>query len=392
MNPETGLENFLNSLKNYEKSRNKNHFQNYTTDIFYSVLKEFIYDILPGLRISVVGTNGKGSVSYYLGKIFSKNESIGLYTSPHIFDFSERIQFNFSNISKEWIYIFLKNQNEKKLDLLRELSYFEFLTLISFIFFNETKPGVLIYEAGLGGRLDATKFIFPEIVVVTKIDLDHMEILGDTKEKILNEKLGIISRYTKKIFLLHDNDFSEEYIRKKISSYISLENVEIYIYDKSPGEFKTYLEYNFNYSKFIYNHIYKEEKINLSIPEFNDLPLPKGRLEILKSEPLLIYDTAHNPSAIIHFLLSIEKSYRLLWNICIGVLPEKDLHGILHILIESRIIKQIYLLCFPPFQISELGDKKIISLQTENDLDRIDKYNPLLITGSFRLRQMFDNF
>lgn len=95
MNPETGLENFLNSLKNYEKSRNKNHFQNYTTDIFYSVLKEFIYDILPGLRISVVGTNGKGSVSYYLGKIFSKNESIGLYTSPHIFDFSERIQFNF---------------------------------------------------------------------------------------------------------------------------------------------------------------------------------------------------------------------------------------------------------------------------------------------------------
>src|SRR6476469_9662678 len=141
--------------------------------------------------IHIAGTNGKGSVSHMLASILqTAGYKTGLYTSPHLKDFSERIKVNGKEISEKFIIAF----TEKIKPLIEEIepSFFEITVAMAFDYFAEQKVDVAVVEVGLGGRFDSTNIITPELSVITNIGWDHMNILGDSLEKIAFEKAGII--------------------------------------------------------------------------------------------------------------------------------------------------------------------------------------------------------
>ena len=141
--------------------------------------------------IHVAGTNGKGSVSHMLAAILqTAGYKTGLYTSPHLKDFRERIKVNGNEISEKFIIAF----TEKIKPLIEEIepSFFEITVAMAFDYFAEQKVDVAVVEVGLGGRFDSTNIITPELSVITNIGWDHMNILGDSLEKIAFEKGGII--------------------------------------------------------------------------------------------------------------------------------------------------------------------------------------------------------
>ncbi|MBD8349623.1 bifunctional folylpolyglutamate synthase/dihydrofolate synthase [Dysgonomonas sp. HGC4] len=141
--------------------------------------------------IHVGGTNGKGSTSHLLASILQQaGHKVGLYTSPHLVDFRERIRVNGKKISEQYVVDFVAN-HKKHFEPIHP-SFFELTMMMSFCYFAEQEVDIAIIEVGLGGRLDSTNIITPELSVITNISLDHTQFLGDTLEKIAYEKAGII--------------------------------------------------------------------------------------------------------------------------------------------------------------------------------------------------------
>ena len=143
--------------------------------------------------IHIAGTNGKGSTSHMLAAIFqSAGYKTGLYTSPHLVDFRERIRVNGEMVSEDFIVAFTEEMEEMMEEL--KPSFFEITVVMAMAWFVWQQVDVAIIETGLGGRLDSTNIITPEISVITNIGMDHMDMLGDTIEKIAAEKAGIIKK------------------------------------------------------------------------------------------------------------------------------------------------------------------------------------------------------
>src|SRR5690554_4139302 len=145
--------------------------------------------------IHVGGTNGKGSTSHLLAAILQKSGyRVGLYTSPHLIDFRERIRINGKMIDEQFVIDFVRQYKDQFEPIMP--SFFELTMEMSFLWFSEQKVDVAIVEVGLGGRLDSTNIISPDLSVITNIGLDHIKYLGDTLPKIAAEKAGIIKRHT----------------------------------------------------------------------------------------------------------------------------------------------------------------------------------------------------
>ena len=143
--------------------------------------------------IHVAGTNGKGSVSHILASILQQaGYRVGLYTSPHLKDFRERIRVDGEMIPKQKVVNFVDKHHAKMSEL--SLSFFEMTTAMAFDYFDQSDVEVAVIETGLGGRLDATNIITPLVSVVTNVGLEHTEYLGDTLRKIAAEKAGIIKK------------------------------------------------------------------------------------------------------------------------------------------------------------------------------------------------------
>lgn len=143
--------------------------------------------------IHVAGTNGKGSCSHTLAAILQTcGYKVGLYTSPHLVDFRERIRINGKCISKEYVVDFVKQEREFFEPL--KPTFFELTTAMAFKYFSEMKVDIAVIEVGLGGRLDCTNIIQPDLSIITNISYDHTQFLGDTLEKIAAEKAGIIKQ------------------------------------------------------------------------------------------------------------------------------------------------------------------------------------------------------
>ena len=140
--------------------------------------------------IHVAGTNGKGSTSHMLAAALQKNYKVGLYTSPHLVDFRERVKVNGEMVSQEFVYKFLKEYKDKFVEL--GASFFEITTALSFAYFAQQKVDIAVIECGLGGRLDSTNIIMPELAIITNIGLDHCEHLGFSLPEVAGEKAGII--------------------------------------------------------------------------------------------------------------------------------------------------------------------------------------------------------
>lgn len=141
--------------------------------------------------IHVAGTNGKGSVSHMLASVFQSNGfKTGLYTSPHLIDFRERIQINGEYVSEQFVIDFVERISKTMEDV--KPSFFEITVAMAFHYFAEQQVDIAIIETGLGGRLDSTNVVTPELSVITNIGLDHTDMLGETLELIAGEKAGII--------------------------------------------------------------------------------------------------------------------------------------------------------------------------------------------------------
>ena len=259
--------------------------------------------------IHVGGTNGKGSTCSYISSILQEsNYKVGTFTSPHYYDYRERIKINNHKIEKSYITSFIKD-NKTIIEELG-LSFFELSFGLSLSYFKQNKVDYAIIEVGLGGRLDATNIINPLVSVVTNISYDHTEILGDTLEKIAVEKAGIIKEKSQLIVgernKLTDEIFINKCKEKSTEITFVPDIAEDVIYseiDYLNKNIKTSIEtckaLNLNRlnSKIITKGI---ENVDLNSGLF-------GRWSIMGVNPMIIFDSAHNESGFISIADQISK-------------------------------------------------------------------------------------
>jgi dihydrofolate synthase/folylpolyglutamate synthase len=284
--------------------------------------------------IHVAGTNGKGSTSSMIASVFMEaGYKVGLYTSPHLKDFRERITINGKKISKNYVHQFVLKH--KSFFETTELSFFEMTVGLAFQYFSDKKIDIAIIEVGMGGRLDATNIITPLLSVITNIGKDHTAFLGDTLEKIAFEKAGIIKQnipvvigeytiQTKPVFLeVASKNKSEIYFAQDINhpDYPCglLGNYQIKN-KKTVIEVFRNLKSNFNIS---------EENIKNGIANVVLNTHLQGRWQILQENPKVICDTAHNANGLEMVMQQLKKETYNQLHIVLGVVNDKDLDAIL---------------------------------------------------------------
>ncbi|TGK79821.1 bifunctional folylpolyglutamate synthase/dihydrofolate synthase [Leptospira montravelensis] len=380
---------FLNSLQNIEKTRNFNVFKEYSLD---ELSKLFLFvntkhKIQKPIRISVVGTNGKGSTSHYLASLLSIfGYKTGLYTSPHLSTPLERFQIfedGKPQVPKEEeVNSFFKNSILPDLDKFKSLSYFEFLTIFTYLYFAKKNTDFEIWEAGLGGRLDATKLVNADHVIFTKIGLDHSEILGDTKEKICMEKLGILTDVCRNLLVMdHEDNSLKTLIQNFHKGNTSVQFLPL---EQKP----TYLETNFLFSQTALSILYPDLTPKLNSITFESVAKPRGRMEVLQNSPEIVFDPAHNPDAIATTTREFAKTHPS-FSLLLGSLPDKDLEGIL-LQLESLPLQSLVLWEGSGFgTFPALPDPlKPVAQRINRKEDLIPLFQgrfPVLVLGSFRL-------
>lgn len=251
--------------------------------------------------IHVAGTNGKGSSSSMLASIFTEcSEKVGLFTSPHIVDFRERIRVNGSMISEKFVIDFSTNLQSKNLTF--SPSFFEISFLMALNYFKEQKCSICIIETGLGGRLDATNIILPILSIITNIGIEHTQFLGHTMKEIAGEKAGIIKKDIP-IIIGETNSITKEVFNKIASD----RNSDIVFSEEIPlsEEFVSpllgdYQKKNLhtvivacNYLKKQYSNI-NVKTIRSGLNNIIQNTGFYGRLQVVKNEPLVIFDVSHN--------------------------------------------------------------------------------------------------
>lgn len=283
--------------------------------------------------IHVAGTNGKGSSSHLLASVLQEaGYKVGLYTSPHLKDFRERIRINGKRISKNWVVAFI--ENNRSFFEMHQLSFFEMTVGMAFSYFDKEKVDIAIIEVGLGGRLDSTNIIAPEVSLITNIGLDHTDILGDTIPKIAWEKAGIIKTNTPVVI----SEFSEE--TAPVFNDVAAElNSEIIFADKKSyktyqiGLLGSYQKRNIKGVLGVLNllkdfKIEEQHKIDGFKRVVENTGL-MGRWQKIGEQPLIICDTAHNKDGLSYVLEQVKAQDFEKLHIVLGVVKDKDISEIL---------------------------------------------------------------
>ncbi|MEO9892849.1 folylpolyglutamate synthase/dihydrofolate synthase family protein [Aurantibacter sp.] len=283
--------------------------------------------------VHVAGTNGKGSSSHMLASILqAAGYKTGLYTSPHLNDFRERIRINGKPAEKDFVVDFIAKHKEYLQG--NQLSFFEMTVGMAFDYFAENSVDIAIIEVGLGGRLDSTNIIIPEVSLITNIGLDHVDMLGDTLEKIAIEKAGIIKEGVPVVI----SEFQEEIA--KIFHTISKErNAEIIFADKIINkEYKTSLlgSYQIKNIKGVVATIKKldgfeisETHIEKGLANVVENTGLLGRWQVLDENPMVICDTAHNKEGLSEVLVQLKQQKFNKLHIVLGFVKDKNLDFIL---------------------------------------------------------------
>ena len=317
--------------------------------------------------IHVAGTNGKGSTSHMLASIFIESGyKVGLYTSPHLSDFRERIRINGKMIPQPNVVSFV----EKNLVYFQEnkISFFEMTVAMAFDYFSNEKVDIAIIETGLGGRLDATNIIDPILSVITNIGLDHQVFLGESIREIAKEKAGIIKRGKPVVIseyqpLIHDIFFDRS---KELESDLYLAKDSV-LKDYSSDLKGSFQKKNIQgVVKSI--SVLKEYEISDNNIEKGLLNVVKntglrGRWEIINHNPKTIIDVGHNSEA---FQLNIEEIKKTSFNklrIVIGFIEGKDYKKILNLFPKDTF----FYLCQPKIK-RALSVKEIFSYCENNGL------------------------
>lgn len=360
--------NFLYSFVDHSMTRNLNfseekfNLDNMRALLSYLNNPHFNYPV-----IHIAGTKGKGSTAAMIASILqSAGCKVGLYTSPHLQDFCERIQINQVPIPKERL-VKVINQLRPITEIIKTITTFELTTAAGFLYFSEEKVDVAVIEVGLGGRLDSTNLVTPTISVITSISLDHVQVLGDTVEKIAAEKAGIIKNGIP-VIVSHQTDsvmeviknFAEvkqapihlaetEFSGRVIVNSLKSQVVEFtHLIETIPGSQKT------TRNKFpntflinlpllgrhqIDNAVTVLSVINVlidqgyeinedSIKQGFDKVLWPGRFEVLRDQPPIIIDSAHNRDSAKRLRSAVD-DYLKDWDILliVGFSEDKDIQG-----------------------------------------------------------------
>jgi dihydrofolate synthase/folylpolyglutamate synthase len=289
--------------------------------------------------IHVGGTNGKGSVSSMLSAIFTRHGlKTGLYTSPHLKDFRERIRINGEMISEA----FVVNFTEKVKPLIESIepSFFEITVAMAFEYFRAEKVDIAIVEVGMGGRLDSTNVITPELAVVTNIGWDHMDFLGDTLPKIATEKAGIIKPEIPVVIGESSPETRPVFLYKAESHHSP-----IYFAEAAPDDWIEACELKGNYQRKnlatvkkatevlkTLGYALENEDILKALKSITLLTGLRGRWEVLQTQPLTIADTAHNSDGLRETMSQLRKLKAPKIHFVLGVVNDKDLSKMLPLL------------------------------------------------------------
>jgi len=276
---------------------------------------EFINSPHKNLKfIHIGGTNGKGSTAHYISSILQESGcKAGLFTSPHFYDFRERIKVNNQKIDKDFITEFT-NLNKKNIEN-NSLSFFELSFGLAVSYFNRNKVDIAIIEVGLGGRLDATNIINPLMSIITNISLDHTEILGDNLEDIAGEKSGIIKKDSITIIGECNNLINNVFINKAKKC-----NSKIFINDQHENLYSNVLYQKKNIATAIFSikHLVGFNITEVSILNgIENVELNTGfygRWSKISDDPKVIIDVAHNNSGFEQLAYQIEtEDYKKLY-------------------------------------------------------------------------------
>ena len=310
--------------------------------------------------IHIAGTNGKGSTSHMLASILqSAGYKTGLYTSPHLKSFTERIRVNGVEITKSFVIDFV-NRIRPVIEKI-EPSFFEITVAMAFDFFVSEKVEIAVIEVGLGGRLDSTNVIVPELSLITNIGWDHKELLGDTLEKIAGEKAGIIKRGIPVVVSERQAEVEQVFIAKSASLDAPIHFASD-IYHVDPRSVRGSVVFNvfrrdqiimkdlelplqgLYQGKNIPGVLQAVELLRQSNWRISDAHLQlgllnvisqtglKGRWQVLSVNPMKVCDTAHNPDGIKEVVRQIEAQAYDSLHIVIGMVKDKDISAVLQLL------------------------------------------------------------
>ena len=312
--------------------------------------------------IHVAGTNGKGSTTHLLTAVLQEaGYKVGSYTSPHLIDFRERIRVNGEMIEKEFVVDFVKDHREAFEPIMP--SFFELSMEMAFLYFQTKEVDVAIIETGLGGRLDSTNIISPNLSIITNIGLDHTQYLGDTLPKIASEKAGIIKLNTPVVIGEIEDDEVRDIFLKKAKSV----NAPIVFAEDVMDNFSSritkdgWILNNDSYqnlrnelggwvqgknARTVLTAIHELIKLGYTIPKqaiYNGfanvvtLTGPMGRWQTLQHNPKIICDTGHNSHAIKHIVRQLDSEIFKTLHIVFGMVNDKDSSAILSMLPKKAL-------------------------------------------------------
>lgn len=357
--------------------------------------------------VHVAGTNGKGSTTTMLANMLcTRGYRVGVFTSPHLVVINERIAtlqtttdgvITRSDISDEAFVTCFHKVNQAMLEHVKEggmaLSYFEFLFAMAAVYFEIQQLDYVVYETGLGGRLDATNTILPCVCIITSIGLDHMQYLGDTISKIAYEKAGIIKPNVPVLYLTGEKS-ADEVIKTQAMSLgseeINVENSQYIINELTDKtiDFSVHTRYyNYNHLRLHTSALYQVDNARLAIEACNVLFGEEailteqevrsameqffwsGRMEEIRSN--VFFDGAHNPDAIARFVETVQqiqgdKALFLMF----AVAGDKDYREMIKQLCDGLSISAVYVTAIPN---ARKVSPALIAQQFENAL--LDKHN-----------------
>ena len=312
--------------------------------------------------IHVAGTNGKGSTSHLLAAVLNKaGYKVGLYTSPHLIDFRERIRVNGEMIDQQFVVDFVENHREAFEPIMP--SFFELTMEMAFLYFKHMEVDVAIIETGLGGRLDSTNIILPNLSIITNIGFDHIQYLGNTLPKIAAEKAGIIKPDTPVVI----GEAGNEEVRAVFAAKAERENASIVFAEETMDNFTSeitpdgWILNNDSYqnlrselggwvqnknARTVLTAIHELMKMDYKIPNqavyegfanVVELTGLMGRWQTLQENPKVVCDTGHNEHGVRYIVEQLGmESYETL-HIVFGVANDKDASSILSMLPKDAV-------------------------------------------------------
>lgn len=309
--------------------------------------------------IHVAGTNGKGSSSHMLASVLQEaGYKVGLYTSPHLKDFRERIRVNGKKVSKKWVVGFI-DENQSFFER-NKLSFFEMTVGMAFSYFTNENVEIAVIEVGLGGRLDSTNIITPEVSLITNIGFDHTDMLGDTLAKIAYEKAGIIKRNIPVVI----SEFNEETAPVFKETATALNAKIVFAQEKIFSTYKigllgSYQQKNIKgvlatLSELVSFKI-EEKHIVKGLEKVVENTHLMGRWQQIGTKPTIICDTAHNKEGLAIVLNQLQEQEYEKLHVVIGFVKDKDISAILPLFPSNAT----YYFCKP--KISRGLDEKLLS-------------------------------